>query len=170
MIDRFHVAKLYRGELDKYRQKILKELKIELSAAEYKKITGATKILRKNNECLTKKEKEIVSELFAWAPNLMKAYRLAIKLTHVFNTHQSKDEALVKFEEWIKLVRESKLTFFNKFIKTLRKLKNEISNYFINRSTSGFAEGLNNKMKVLKRRCYGIFDVKSLFQRACVFL
>jgi len=166
VIDRFHVAKLYRGELDKYRQKILKELKQELSGSEYKKITGATKILRKKNECLTKAEKAIVSELFSWSPNLMKAYRLAIKLTHVFNTHQSKNEALDKFEEWMSLVRKSKLTFFNKFIRTLRKLRNEVGNYFIDRDTSGFAEGLNNKMKVLKRRCYGIFDTGSLFQRA----
>jgi len=166
VIDRFHVAKLYRGELDKYRQKILKELKQQLTVSEYKEITGATKILRKSNECLTKQEKEIVKELFSWSPDLMEAYRLAIKLTHVFNTHQSKNEALAKFKEWISLVRKSKLTFFNKFIRTLRKLKNEISNYFIDRNTSGFAEGLNNKMKVLKRRCYGVFNVESLIQRA----
>ena len=57
-------------------------------------------------------------------------------------------------------------TFFDKFIKTLKQFKNEISNYFIARGNSGFAEGLNNKMKVLKRRCYGIFDTERLFQRA----
>jgi len=166
VIDRFRVAKFYRGELDTYRQKILKELKQALSGSEYKKIIGATKLLRKKNECLTKTEKDIVSELFSWSPNLIEAYRLAIKLTHVFNTHQSKNEALAKFEEWISLVRKSKLTFFNKFIKMLRKVKSKIGNYFIDRNTSSFAEGLNNKMKVLKRRCYEIFDTGSLFQRA----
>ncbi len=41
----------------------------------------------------------------------------------------------------------------------------EISNYFIDRNSSGFAEGLNNKIKVLKRRCYGIFNVTRLLQR-----
>lgn len=66
-------------------------------------------------------------------------------------------------------IKESSLpsgkTFFNKFIKTLRKWKNEIANYFINRNTNAFVEGLNNKIKVLKRRCYGIFNLKHLFQR-----
>ncbi len=124
VIDRFHVAKLYRGELDKYHQKILKEFKQVLSVSEYKKITGATRLLRKKNEALT------------------------------------------DFSEWISLVRKSKLTFFNKFIKTFKKLKNEIGNYFIDRNSSSFSEELNNKMKVLKRRCYGIFDTGSLFQRA----
>ncbi len=44
----------------------------------------------------------------------------------------------------------------------------EITNYFVKRETSGFVEGLNNKIKVLKRRCYGIFNLGHLFQR--VFL
>jgi len=165
VIDRFHVSKLYRGYLDKYRQKILGQLKRGLTNAQYEKIKGATRILRKNNECLTKKEKDIVDELFSYSPELMEAYRLAITLTQIFNTHLSKDEALAKFQEWISLVRKSKLTCFNKFIKTFNRLKSEIANYFIDRNTSGFAEGLNNKIKVLKRRCYGIFDVKRLFQR-----
>jgi hypothetical protein len=41
----------------------------------------------------------------------------------------------------------------------------EFRNYFINRQTSGFVEGLNNKIKVIKRRCYGIFNITHLFQR-----
>ncbi|MCP4179463.1 MAG: transposase [bacterium] len=28
-----------------------------------------------------------------------------------------------------------------------------------------FIEGLNNKIKVIKRRCYGIFKTESLFRR-----
>ncbi len=37
---------------------------------------------------------------------------------------------------------------------------------FLDRQTSGFVEGLNNKIKVIKRRCYGILNVKHLFQRS----
>ena len=77
----------------------------------------------------------------------------------------SKDDALNKFSEWMREVRRSKLTCFDGFKKTLRKYKNEVANYFINRNTSAFVEGINNKAKVLKRRCYGIFNVKHLFQR-----
>ena len=77
----------------------------------------------------------------------------------------SKEEALLKINEWIKEVKNSRVACFTTFIKTLKKHKNEISNYFINRHTSGFVEGLNNKIKVLKRRCYGITNIKNLFQR-----
>ena len=40
-----------------------------------------------------------------------------------------------------------------------------ILNYFFARETSGFVEGFNNKIKVLKRRSYGITNVAHLFQR-----
>jgi transposase len=36
------------------------------------------------------------------------------------------------------------------------------------RNNSGFVEGINNKIKVMKRRCYGISNIKHFFQR--VFL
>ena len=51
------------------------------------------------------------------------------------------------------------------FIKMLLNWLEEISNYFIHRDTSGFVEGFNNKIKVLKRRCYGIFNIHHLFYR-----
>jgi len=38
------------------------------------------------------------------------------------------------------------------------------SNYFLDRLTSGFVEGLNNKIKVIKRRCYGLKNIGHLFQ------
>lgn len=165
VVDRYHVAKLYRRELDKFRQKILNQLKQELTEQEYNQIIGATKILRRANECLTDDEKRIVNLVFSYAPELMEAYSLAIKLTQTFNTHLTKKEAMIKFSDWILLVNQSKLTCFKTFIGTLKKWKSEIANYFVNRHTSAFVEGLNNKIKVLKRRCYGIYDLKHFFQR-----
>ena len=77
----------------------------------------------------------------------------------------SRQDAIKKFNEWVREVRRGKVTCFNSFIKMLRKYKNEVANYFIDRNASAFVEGINNKAKVLKRRCYGIFNVKHLFQR-----
>jgi len=62
-------------------------------------------------------------------------------------------------------VRSSELSCFDQFLKTLEKRLDPISNYFIDRHTSGFVEGFNNKIKVIKRRCYGILNVTHLFQR-----
>uniref|UniRef100_UPI00177EA7B5 transposase n=1 Tax=Cysteiniphilum TaxID=2056696 RepID=UPI00177EA7B5 len=41
----------------------------------------------------------------------------------------------------------------------------EVSNYFIDRNSSGFVEGFNNRLKVLTRRCYGLKNAKRFFQR-----
>ena len=76
-----------------------------------------------------------------------------------------RDEALIKIHAWIREVKQSKLVCFNKFLKTLNKYKQQVVNYFIDRNSSGFVEGFNNKVKILKRRCYGIFNLKYFFQR-----
>lgn len=165
VVDRFHIAKLYRGEVDKYRQKILQQLKQELPEQEYGRLKGSIHILRRKKECLTKEEKEITTRLFSHSPMLCEAYKLSLKLTQIFNTHMSRKKALTKINGWIKEVRKSQVPCFNVFIKTLKKYKQEVANYFIDRNSSGFVEGLNNKIKVLKRRCYGIFNLKHLFQR-----
>ncbi len=83
----------------------------------------------------------------------------------VFDKHMTKKRAKSQLKNWIKRVRDSQLSCLNTFLTTLEKWMNEIANYFINRQTSGFVEGLNNKIKVIKRRCYGILNVKHLFQR-----
>ncbi|KOR31692.1 transposase [Achromatium sp. WMS3] len=66
---------------------------------------------------------------------------------------------------WINHVRKSGLTYFDSFIKTLTNHMKEITNYFNGRMNSGFVEGANNKIKVLKRRCYGLSNSAHLFQR-----
>ena len=40
-----------------------------------------------------------------------------------------------------------------------------MTNYWVARETSGFVEGLNNKLKVLKRRCYGLTNVEDFHRR-----
>jgi len=54
---------------------------------------------------------------------------------------------------------------YDRFIKTLQRYWHYILNYFNRRISSGFVEGLNNKIKTIKRRCYGINKVSTLFQR-----
>ncbi|MBI4853435.1 MAG: transposase [Acidobacteria bacterium] len=51
------------------------------------------------------------------------------------------------------------------FLTTLDNWIDEITNFFLDRNSSAFVEGLNNKIKVLKRRCYCIFNLSHLFQR-----
>jgi len=165
VVDRFHVAKLYRKGFDGLRKKELKRLKKELSKEEYKKLKGAMWILRKDIEGLKVEDLEVLKWLFKCSPILELAYKLCNELTDIFEGDYSKSEAKRKINRWKKRVIKSRLSCFNRFLSTLDKWMDGITNYFINRQTSGFVEGFNNKIKVIKRRCYGILNVKHLFQR-----
>ena len=165
IIDRFHVAKLYRGAIDTLRKKELKRLHQELSEEEYNQLKGVMWGLRKPPESLTDDERITVDRLFQHAPALKRAYTFAQELTAIFDHDWSKRQAQHKIKVWKKRVKDSGLTCFNQFLKTLRTYLPEILNYFLNRHTSGFVEGLNNKIKVIKRRCYGILNVDHLYQR-----
>jgi len=57
------------------------------------------------------------------------------------------------------------ISCFDGFIKTFEKYKVGILAYFDGRHSSGFVEGLNNKLKIIKRRCFGLIDPTTLFQR-----
>ncbi len=165
VVDRYHVAKLYRDPLDRLRIDEMKRLKSELSDGEYAKLDNMMWILRKNHECLSKIEKEQLSLLYKHSPKLKEAHAHALKLTNIFNTHDTRKMAFTKITRWIESVKGSSVHCFNGFIKTLEKYKSNILNYFKMRKNSGFVEGLNNKIKVLKRRCYGVEKITTLFQR-----
>jgi transposase len=49
-----------------------------------------------------------------------------------------------KIKNWLTKITVTKLTCHNRFIKTLNKYFDEVTNYFIVRNNSGFFEGFNN--------------------------
>jgi transposase len=165
IIDRFHVAKLYRKGLDTLRKQELRRLKHALSEEAYKPLHGVMWILRKTEDDLTAEDKATLEMLFVYSPQLKVSYVLCKALTETFELHMTKRKAKYALKSWIKQVRTSTVSCFDTFIKTLEHWLDEIANYFLDRQTSGFVEGLNNKIKVIKRRCYGILHVKHLFQR-----
>lgn len=163
--DRYHIAKQYRECADVLRRQERKRLKQELSDDEYEPIKGAMWPFRKNSADLEPDEVAILDALFAHSPKLELAYTFREDLTAIFEKDLTKEEAIREIEDWQTRVTESELACFDSFLSTLDAYMDEITNYFVQRHTSGFVEGLNNKVKVLKRRCYGIFNLDHFFQR-----
>lgn len=160
-----HVASLYRKALDKLRISEIARLKVELSEEDYKKLEGMMWILRKKHECLSKEDKTKLKFFYKHSPTLKQAHSYALKLTQIFNTHSNRKSGIAKLQRWILSVEKSNIICFRTFIKTLKKYMPYIANYFKARQTFGFVEGFNNKIKVAKRRCYGILKTETLFQR-----
>lgn len=165
VIDRFHVSRAYRDGLDSLRKAELRRLKRELSPQDYKTLKGSMWALRKDKQDLTSEERKVLRRLFRYSTNLKIAYSLQNRLTAIFENCLSLPEAKTKIRKWIVAVAKSGLRCFDRFINTLSHWWEEILNYFVERETSGFVEGFNNRIKVLKRRSYGITNLRRLFQR-----
>jgi len=165
VVDRYHVAKNYRECVDKVRKRECRRLKKALSATEYEEIKGVMWIIRKNNDDLTSDERKKLVRVFEYSPELKLAYTFREELTAIFDMQLTKEEARKRLIKWRDKVRRSALTCFDKFLTTLNNWLDKIVNYFVSRLSSGFVEGLNNKVKTIKRRCYGILQVTTLFQR-----
>lgn len=165
VIDRFHVARHYREAVDELRKQELRRLKTELPKDAVDDLKHTLWPFRKREADLDAEEQARLSGLFAHSPMLEQAYTLREQLTTIFDTARSKKDGLRRIGYWRARVAKSGLTCFDAFLKLLDTWQDLIANYFINRQSSGFVEGLNNKLKVLKRRCYGLRNVVRLFQR-----
>jgi transposase len=165
VVDRFHVAKLYRKGVDTLRIKELKRFQCELTKQEYAELKGAMWVLRSRQTDLTFDSKALLKLLFGYSPKLETAYQQRNNLTTIFDKRTSRSGGKRRIKNWITQVNGSDTTCFDKFISTLNSYFSVIVNYFIDRHSSGFVEGFNNKIKVIKRRCYGIINVGHLFQR-----
>ena len=165
VIDRFHVTRHYREGVDEFRKAELRRIKEELPEEAYKTLKGSLWACRKKREDLRPEERKVLKLLFQHSPKLKLAYDLQEQLTSIFEQQISKTVAKIKIQGWRKRVVASGLKCFDAFLKTLEHWWEEILNFFVQRRNSGFVEGFNNKLKVLKRRCYGIFNLRHLFQR-----
>jgi len=163
--DRFHVAELYRKDLETLRKQEMKRLKKKLPGKEYEKLKGAMRALRKNESEPGSDESEVLRKLFRHSPLLKTAYELCGELTYIFNRRISEDKAEREIGIWSEVVRLFGMNLSESFLSASEKYMEEITDYFSGRLTGGFAEGLNSKIRVIKRRCYGIFNVRHLFQR-----
>lgn len=84
--------------------------------------------------------------------------------------HKALDQKKIKdfrkvLLRWYLLCRNAKLEPFLKFARTLRKYRKNIEAYITSRLTTAVIEGLNNKIKVLKRMGYGYSNPVSFMHK-----
>jgi transposase len=165
VIDRFHVARHYRDGVDALRKQEVRRLKKELPKEAHDDLKQTLWPFRKRSADLDDAEQARLDALLAYSPALRQAYTLREELTTIFDTARSKAAGLRRIRFWQRRVAKSGLRCFEPFLSLLDTWLDLIANYFINHQTSSFVEGLNNKLKVLKRRCYGLRNVARLCQR-----
>ena len=103
------------------------------------------------------------------APSLKECYNLREEFYEIFELEGlSKEDAKEKIDRWCKKANQFETKGFNpfrSFTKTYGNFEENILNYFTNRISSGPVEGLNNKIKVIKRRGFGFRNLTNFAKR-----
>jgi len=139
VIDRFHVMKPVNTELDQIRRQV--------------RITdqGVRFILLKNRADLSEQEEVKLTAILAHSKRLSIAYHLKEEFRNIYELSATVEEGKEKFKQWLLKAQ----SIYGKVVQTIRTHLLEICNYFINRTTSGVMEGINNRIKLIKRQAYG---------------
>ena len=133
--------------------KELKQLKNQEKKAQPKAFKGAHYVLLKNQQDLIDKQATAFEHVYRACPPVKMAYWLKECLRRIFESHATKDLAQKRLDKWRRLAEQEKL--FPEFRKTLANWADRITNYFHQRITSTIVEGINNKIKLIKRRAFG---------------
>ena len=115
----------------------------------------------KKKESLNDQEKAKVETVKSVFPELGKMYESKETLRDIFESQITSDEALSKFWDWA----EDAYQYFPKSCQTISRWIDEILAYFDNRTTQGVVEGINQKIKLIKRKAFGLTNFDSFRRR-----
>ena len=152
--DFFHVvAKYSREVVDVVR---LAEAKKQDEAGR-KLIKGSRYLLLKNDSNLCETQRHDLQVLLAANETLNTVYVLKDQLKQIWN-HADPAGARQALERWCALAEQSGITPLATFARKLRRHEKGIVNHALYPIHTGRLEGINNKIKVIKRQAYGFRD------------
>ena len=155
VFDHFHVVKLMNEHLDDIRRKVYKE---EKDINKRKVIKGTRYLLLGNGkDIFDKQHRTRLENALAMNEPLSKAYYLKEQLREIW-TQPTKDMAVVVMKDWVKQAQESKILQLQKMAVTLLAYRTGILAWYDCHISTGKVEGINNKIKVMKRNAYGFRD------------
>ena len=154
VIDRFHVMQPLIKELNQLRQKA----KI--------KIKGSRFILLKNKVDLKEEAKVTVQNVMKCSKRLRLAYNLKEDFRSIFETCKTPEEGQKQLKEWLQKAK----AVYGAVLETIRNHLDNLCNYFLNLTYSVVMEGLNNRIKLIKRQAYGFLNFLNFRSRllACL--
>ena len=120
--------------------------------------------LLKARERLNERERRRLSELFERDPIIAEAWGLKEAFRVIYRA-DDRHEAERRLELFLAAVERAGLPAFDAFAKGVRLWCEELLAYFDEPTTNGYAEGVINKVKVIKRRAYGIPTFTAFRQR-----
>ena len=155
IFDPFHVINAFNKIIDKIRAEQYRQ-----ASADVKNIMKKSRyILLKNPENLTESERPRLKQILKANEMLSSVYILKEYLKRIWQYKYMKSAA--KFiEYWCQLALETGSKHLAKFVKTIRKYSYGLINHCKYQIHTSKLEGINNKIKVMKRKAYGYHDIE----------
>jgi transposase len=120
--------------------------------------------LLKARERLTDRERRRLGELFERDPLIAEAWGLKERFRDIYRAPDRADAAR-RLELFLAAVDRAGLPALDAFAKGIRLWRQELLAYFDEPTTNGYAEGVINKVKHIKRRAYSIPSFTAFRQR-----
>lgn len=172
--DRFHVMVQINQELDGERKKEKRKIQAEIKEAKTPEeklaketilagITDSKYAILKNEKDLNDKQKDKLAEVQNVSNRLKVMHKLKEEFREIFEKKETWTDGLLELGKWISKAQK----YFVNSQSTIYRWFDEILAYFDNRTTSGVVEGINNKLKLIKRSGYGFTNFDN-FRNRCL--
>jgi len=152
--DKFHLLAEFSRVIDKIRRR-----EFQLASQQDRSvIKGSKYLLFKHKESLSAEQQSHLARLLNLNFTLNTTYILKDDLYQLWqcpNRHAAEKHLL----SWLHKVKTTTIPFLRSYAKTLHRRMHGILNYFDIPITTAKIEGINNKIKVLKRKAYGFRDL-----------
>jgi transposase len=153
VFDHFHIIKLANEKIDDLRRALQREAEI----LDRRYLKGTRYLLMMGAENVPEGRQAALQEALRFNEPLSVAYYLKEELRGLWQqvTHAAAKRWL---RGWCEQALASGITQMAQLAKTLQLHASGILNYFLYPISTGPLEGINNKIKVLKRKAYGYRD------------
>jgi transposase len=149
--DRFHVMKQLNDRLTQIRRTIQRQA----DEATQQLLKGSRWILVKNRTELSLDEETHLLEILDACPQLRRVYLLKEEFRTICEKAKDRPQAERFLRVWLWKAEKTGDRFLLKFVKTLRNWWHQILNYFDDRVTNAFVEGMNRAIRTIINRAYG---------------
>nr|BFD66546.1 hypothetical protein HAGR004_15680 [Bdellovibrio sp. HAGR004] len=165
VIDRFHLAQKINEAFDKVRKSEFKKARSRKDIFQQGMLEPHRRfILMARDADLSQSELKLIDKL-RLANKEIQCSMLMVEYFHKALDQKNVTAFRKVLTRWYQLCRNTRYEPFLKFASTLRKYRKNIEGYITSRLTTAVIEGLNNKIKVLRRMGYGYTNETSYMRK-----
>jgi transposase len=156
VFDRFHLIKLYNEKLSQLRRDLHCQLTDTMQKNSLKGVRWLL-LKRPANLDAGRNEPERLAEALRLNEPLAAAYYLKEELNQIWE-QEDKEAARALLMDWITYAESTGIRVLHQFARVLQLYASGILAYYDYPISTGPLEGLNNKIKTMKRQSYGFRD------------